>query len=84
MQISAKKDAVKKFFTYSLQICRMCNLPSWDKCLQCSMHRILCFIDVRRHFTFDRAHGTGLIILTKNISQTVSYLWSGLIAVLHT
>ena len=49
-----------------------CNLPSHVECLQYNnrLHMTVCFINFSRHsITADRAHGTGLIILTQNSSH---------------
>ena len=47
------------------------NLPSQVECLQYNrLHMTVCFINFSRHsIIFDRAHDTGLIILTQNSSQ---------------
>jgi len=50
-----------------------CNLPSHVECLQYNnrLHMTLCFINFSRHsIIVDRAHGTGLIILTQNSSHS--------------
>jgi len=56
------------------------NLPSQVECLQYNnrLHMTLYFINFSRHSIIaDRAHGTGLIILTQNNSQhcNTSYCW---------
>ena len=49
-----------------------CNLPSHVECFQYNnrLHMTVCFINFSRHsIIVDRAHGTGLIILTQNSSH---------------
>jgi len=58
------KNNSKNFLKY--------DLPSQVECLQYNnrLHMNVCFINFSRHsITVDRAHGTGLIILTQNSSQ---------------
>ena len=57
---------------YFWQVSHKLNLPSQVECLQYNnrLHMSLCFINFSRHIIIvERAHDTGLIILTQNSSS---------------